>query len=89
MKFKVVLFLFGTSTIFGRTPLDYTISITPHGPYHVWVDEKLEVRCGKDFLKMIMRLTVSVAIVLSIHYVIIPGGYEDINFAFIKASFGG
>jgi len=21
---------------------DYTISITPHGPYHVWVDEKLE-----------------------------------------------
>ena len=44
---------------------------------------------GKDFLKMIMGLTVSVAIVLSIHYVIIPGGYEDINFAFIKASFGG
>lgn len=44
---------------------------------------------GKDFLKMIMGLTVSVAIVLSIHYVIIPGGYEDINFAFLKASFGG
>ena len=34
---------------------------------------------GKDFLKMIMGLTVSVAIVLAIHYVIIPGGYEDIN----------
>ena len=34
---------------------------------------------GKDFLKMIMVLTVSVAIVLAIHYVIIPGGYEDIN----------
>ncbi|MEJ6586887.1 MAG: hypothetical protein ACKVKE_06175 [Candidatus Pelagibacterales bacterium] len=34
---------------------------------------------GKDFLKMIMGLLVSVAIVLAIHYVIIPGGYEDIN----------
>ena len=34
---------------------------------------------GKDFLKMIMGLLVSVGIVLSIHYVIIPGGYEDIN----------
>ena len=43
---------------------------------------------GKDFLKMIMGLLVSVAIVLSIHYVIIPGGYEDINFAFLKKSFG-
>jgi len=28
---------------------------------------------------MIMGLLVSVAIVLAIHYVIIPGGYEDIN----------
>ena len=34
---------------------------------------------GKDFLKMIMGLLVSVAIVLAIHYVIIHGGYEDIN----------
>ena len=43
---------------------------------------------GKDFLKMVSGLLISVAIVLSIHYVIIPGGYEDINFAFLAASFG-
>ena len=42
---------------------------------------------GKDFLKMISGLLISVAIVLSIHYVIIPGGYEDINFAFLESSF--
>ena len=43
---------------------------------------------GKDFLKMVSGLLISVAIVLSIHYVIIPGGYEDINFAFLASSFG-
>ena len=43
---------------------------------------------GKDFLKMVSGLLISVAIVLSIHYVIIPGGYEDINFAFLVSSFG-
>ena len=30
---------------------------------------------GKDFIKMIFGLSVSVGIVLSIHYIIIPGGY--------------
>ena len=30
---------------------------------------------GKDFIKMIFGLSVSVAIVLAIHYIIIPGGY--------------
>jgi hypothetical protein len=30
---------------------------------------------GKDFIKMIFGLSVSVGIVLAIHYVIIPGGY--------------
>ena len=35
---------------------------------------------GKDFLKMIMGLLVSVAIVLAIHYIIIPGGYDDLSF---------
>ena len=30
---------------------------------------------GKDFVKMIFGLSVSVGIVLSIHYIIIPGGY--------------
>ena len=39
---------------------------------------------GKDFLKMIMGLMVSVAIVLAIHYVIIPGGYEDLSLAWLR-----
>ena len=30
---------------------------------------------GKDFIKMIFGLSVSVAIVLTIHYVIIPSGF--------------
>ena len=30
---------------------------------------------GKDFLKMIFGLTVSVGIVLSIHYFLIPNGF--------------
>jgi len=30
---------------------------------------------GKDFVKMIFGLSISVAIVLAIHYIIIPGGY--------------
>ena len=30
---------------------------------------------GKDFLKMIFGLSVSIGIVLAIHYIIIPGGY--------------
>ena len=30
---------------------------------------------GKDFVKMVFGLSVSVGIVLSIHYIIIPGGY--------------
>jgi len=30
---------------------------------------------GKDFVKMVFGLSVSVAIVLAIHYIIIPGGY--------------
>jgi hypothetical protein len=30
---------------------------------------------GKDFIKMIFGLSISVAIVLAIHYIIIPGGY--------------
>ena len=30
---------------------------------------------GKDFLKMTLGLTVSVAIVLGIHYIIIPNGF--------------
>ncbi len=30
---------------------------------------------GKDFIKMIFGLSISVGIVLSIHYIIIPGGY--------------
>ena len=30
---------------------------------------------GKDFLKMIIGLTISVAIVLAIHYIIIPTGF--------------
>jgi hypothetical protein len=30
---------------------------------------------GKDFVKMIFGLSVSVGIVLAIHYIIIPGGY--------------
>ena len=30
---------------------------------------------GKDFIKMVFGLSVSVGIVLSIHYIIIPGGY--------------
>ena len=29
---------------------------------------------GKDFIKMIVGLSVSVAIVLSIHYILIPNG---------------
>ena len=37
---------------------------------------------GKDFLKMIIGLTVSVAIVLAIHYIIIPTGF--FGFKFIK-----
>jgi hypothetical protein len=30
---------------------------------------------GKDFIKMVFGLSISVGIVLSIHYIIIPGGY--------------
>jgi len=30
---------------------------------------------GKDFLKMIVGLSVSVGIVLSIHYILIPSGF--------------
>ena len=30
---------------------------------------------GKDFIKMVFRLSISVGIVLAIHYIIIPGGY--------------
>ena len=30
---------------------------------------------GKDFLKMIFGLSVSVGIVLSIHYILIPNGF--------------
>ena len=30
---------------------------------------------GKDFIKMIFGLSISVGIVLAIHYIIIPGGY--------------
>ena len=30
---------------------------------------------GKDFLKMIVGLSVSVGIVLSIHYILIPNGF--------------
>jgi hypothetical protein len=30
---------------------------------------------GKDFLKMTLGLTLSVAIVLEIHYIIIPNGF--------------
>ena len=37
---------------------------------------------GKDFLKMIVGLTVSVAIVLVIHYMIIPNGL--FGYKFIK-----
>ncbi len=43
---------------------------------------------GKDFIKMIVGLSVSVAIVLAIHYIIIPGGYEDINLSYLIASLG-
>ena len=37
---------------------------------------------GKDFLKMIIGFTVSVAIVLAIHYIIIPSGF--FGYKFIK-----
>jgi len=41
---------------------------------------------GKDFIKMIVGLSVSVAIVLAIHYIIIPGGYEDLNLTYVIAA---
>ena len=41
---------------------------------------------GKDFIKMIVGLSVSVAIVLAIHYIIIPGGYEDLNLTYLIAA---
>ena len=41
---------------------------------------------GKDFIKMIVGLSVSVAIVLAIHYIIIPGGYEDLDLTYLIAA---
>jgi len=41
---------------------------------------------GKDFIKMIVGLSVSVAIVLAIHYIIIPGGYEDLDLSYLIAA---
>ena len=36
---------------------------------------KIKAIIGKDFLKMIFGLSVSVGIVLAIHYIIIPNGF--------------